>query len=110
MPADTLKKMRRGHYKVAATVDLHGKTSDQAREALATFLNQAHEADQRCVRIIHGKGLRSKSGDPVLKRLVRRMLFRYDPVLAYCESRNESGGSGALLVLLRAKLVQQPTI
>jgi DNA-nicking Smr family endonuclease len=108
MPPDTLKKLRRGQYPVAAKLDLHGKTSDQTRELLAAFLHEAFKADQRCVKIVHGKGTRSAAGEPVLKRLVRRMLFRYDNALAYCEARQEHGGGGALLVLMRANPDAEP--
>ena len=38
--------------------------------ALRQFLLEAHAHDYGCVRIIHGKGLQSDGGAPVLKNLV----------------------------------------
>ncbi len=54
------------------------------------------------VRVIHGKGLRSPKREPVLKGKVRQWLAQRDEVLAFCQAPTNQGGSGALLVLLRA--------
>jgi DNA-nicking Smr family endonuclease len=53
------------------------------------------------VRIIHGKGLRSKNREPVLKRKVAGWLLQRDEILAYCQARQADGGSGAVVVLLK---------
>jgi DNA-nicking Smr family endonuclease len=53
------------------------------------------------VRVIHGKGLTSPGGEPVLKGKVRRWLSHWDDVLAYVEAPQHAGGGGAVLVLLR---------
>ena len=55
---------------------------------------------RRCVRIVHGKGLRSPGREPVLKRKVRKLLARRDDVLAFAEPRAAHGGGGAVVVLL----------
>jgi DNA-nicking Smr family endonuclease len=54
------------------------------------------------VRVIHGKGLSSPNREPVLKGKVRRWLAQWDDVLAYCEAQQHAGGSGAVMVLLKA--------
>jgi DNA-nicking Smr family endonuclease len=54
------------------------------------------------VRIIHGKGMRSDSGEGVLKGMVASWLAQRDDVLAYNQARRADGGSGAVVVLLRA--------
>jgi DNA-nicking Smr family endonuclease len=54
------------------------------------------------VRVIHGKGRRSPNGEPVLKRRVIGWLAQRGDVLAFCEARPEHGGSGAMVVLLKA--------
>ena len=100
---DVLSKLRRGHWKVQAEIDLHGHDSEEARDALADFLAEARSAGMRCVRVIHGKGLTSPNREPVLKGKVRRWLARRDEVLAYCEAPQHAGGGGAVLVLLRGK-------
>ncbi len=98
---DILTKLRRGHWSVQANVDLHGLITAEAHDALADFLNEACQLQLRCVRVIHGKGLRSPGGEPVLKGKVRRWLAHWDDVLAYVEAPAHDGGSGAVLVLLR---------
>ncbi|HEY8244014.1 MAG: Smr/MutS family protein [Vicinamibacteria bacterium] len=100
---DVLTKLRRGHWTVQAELDLHGHDSVQARDALADFLEEARGAGMRCVRVIHGKGLTSPGGEPVLKGKVRRWLQRWDDVLAYCEAPQNAGGGGAVIVLLRGR-------
>jgi DNA-nicking Smr family endonuclease len=96
-----MRKLRRGQYARQAELDLHGLNLAQARARLAGFLLQAQARSLRCVRIIHGKGLRSPSGAPVLKPQVASWLRRRKDVLAYCSAMPAEGGSGALYVLLR---------
>ncbi|TFV87486.1 DNA mismatch repair protein MutS [Oxalobacteraceae bacterium OM1] len=99
---DTLRKLRRGHWVIQAQLDLHGMRRDEAREALAEFLRNAVRRGQRCVRIIHGKGLGSVNKEPVLKNKVRNWLVQKDEVIAFCQARAADGGAGALVVLLKA--------
>jgi len=99
--SDVLVKLRRGHWSVQAEIDLHGHTSPEAHDALADFLLDARAHRMRCVRVIHGKGLTSPGGEPVLKGKVRRWLSHWDDVLAYVEAPQHAGGGGAVLVLLR---------
>lgn len=101
VPAQVLRRLRRGHWVVQDELDLHGMTSIEARAATAAFLIECVQRGARCVRIIHGKGLRSPNREPVLKRKLGRWLDLRDEVLAYCEARPVDGGSGAVIVLLR---------
>jgi DNA-nicking Smr family endonuclease len=96
-----LRKLRRGHWVIQAHLDLHGMRSDEARVALAAFLNDCLRRDARCVRIVHGKGLGSKNREPILKRKLRAWLMQRDEVLAFCQARPVDGGGGAVLALLR---------
>jgi DNA-nicking Smr family endonuclease len=95
-----LRKLRRGQYHVQAEIDLHGLTVPQAKEALRSFLADALELHFRCVRIVHGKGLRSGHRGPVLKGAVASVLRRVGPVLAFVSAPYVDGGTGALYVLL----------
>jgi len=96
------RRLKRGYYKVGAELDLHGMTSEVARVALQQFIAESMLHGARCVRIIHGKGLRSSNKGPVLKARVDRWLRRMKDVLAFTAARPQDGGSGAVYVLLRA--------
>jgi DNA-nicking Smr family endonuclease len=102
VPAAAMRKLRRGGWVIQGELDLHGHTGDEARTALAAFLNRCMKADHRCVRIIHGKGLGSKNRLPVLKNKVRHWLMQRDDVLAFCQARAVDGGTGAVIVLLKS--------
>jgi DNA-nicking Smr family endonuclease len=98
----TLKKLRRGHWVAQGELDLHGMTSVEARESLVEFLNRCRRRGVRCVRIIHGKGLRSRNREPVLKQKVAHWLMQREEILAFCQARQSDGGGGAVMVLLKA--------
>lgn len=98
---DILRKLRRGNWVIQAHLDLHGMLVDEARLAIAEFLNQSRKNGLRCVRIVHGKGLGSRNREPVLKNKVRHWLIQRDEVIAYAQARQVDGGGGAVLVLLK---------
>lgn len=97
----TLRRLRRGEFAVSAELDLHGHTAAAAQAALARFLSESRRLNQTCVRIIHGKGLRSPGKKPVLKAKIYRWLSRRDEVLAFASARPMDGGTGAVYVLLK---------
>jgi DNA-nicking Smr family endonuclease len=99
---DVIRKLRRGHWVIQSQLDLHGLRTDEAREALVECVRGAIKRRQRCVRVIHGKGLGSINKEPVLKNKVRNWLAQKDEVLAFCQAKAADGGAGALIVLLRA--------
>ena len=101
--SDTLRKLRRGHWVIQSQLDLHGLRTDEARTALAEYLRSVCKRGLRCVRIIHGKGLGSINKEPVLKNKVRNWLTQKDEVIAFCQAKASDGGSGALVVLLKAQ-------
>jgi DNA-nicking Smr family endonuclease len=103
LSSQILKKLRRGFWATQDHLDLHGLRTEEARALLVSFLNDALKQGFRCVRIVHGKGLRSKNAEPVLKRKVGNWLAQRDEVLAFVQARAEDGGSGAVVVLLKAK-------
>ena len=102
-----LKKLRRGFWATQDHLDLHGLRTEEARALLVSFLNDALKHGLRCVRIVHGKGLRSRNAEPVLKRKVGNWLGQRDEVLAFVQARPEDGGGGAVMVLLKAKTKRQ---
>ncbi len=97
----TLRKLRRGAFRLDDELDLHGLTRAEAKPALREFLNGAAACGHRVVRIVHGKGRGSGPRGPVLKHAVAAWLARSDSVLAYVSARAADGGTGALYVLLR---------
>ena len=101
MSRQVLRRLRRGHWTIQGALDLHGLSWSQAATSVAEFLRECATRGHRCVRIVHGKGLRSKNREPVLKRKVAGWLMRRDEILAYCQARQADGGGGAVIVLLR---------
>ena len=97
-----LRKLRRGHWPVQDSIDLHGNSSDAARRLLQEFLHGAAQHGLRCVLLIHGKGMNSPGGEAVLRKLTRHWLAQRPDVLAYCNAPPKDGGSGAALVLLKS--------
>ena len=100
VPAASLRKLRRGQFPIQAELDLHGLTLADAQLRLRDFLNLALQRQARCLRIVHGKGLRSGARGPVLRQLVNSVLRRWAPVLAFTSARQVDGGTGAVYVLL----------
>jgi DNA-nicking Smr family endonuclease len=100
IPLSVLRRLRRGEYRVQREIDLHGLTVAETKLALRQFLVNAIEQQVHCVRIIHGKGLRSGHRGPVLKVAVNAVLRRTGAVLAYVSARRVDGGTGAVYVLL----------
>ena len=96
------RRLRRGAYRMDSELDLHGLRANEAKRAVAGFLAEALDRGARCVRIVHGKGLRSKGDGPVLKQRLDGWLRQRDDVLAFCSARREHGGTGAVYVLLRS--------
>jgi DNA-nicking Smr family endonuclease len=102
LPRSVLRDLRRGRWVVQDQLDLHGANRELARTLLVDFLAEALRRGLRCVRVIHGKGLRSPGREPVLKVWVKAWLAQRAEVLAYCQARAAEGGAGAVIVLLRA--------
>jgi DNA-nicking Smr family endonuclease len=103
VPETVLRRLRRGAIRVEAQIDLHGLTLEQGRAQLREFLSAAVAGQRRCLRIVHGKGLRSGQRGPVLKNAVNSMLRRSGAVLAFSSAGVRDGGSGATLVLLKVQ-------
>lgn len=99
---DITRRLHEGRFSVQDSLDLHGLNLQDAESEVAAFLKESMRMRFRCVKIIHGRGLRSPGG-PVLKDAVMKILsgrFR-KKVIAFVSARQCDGGLGALYVLLR---------
>lgn len=103
VPPRVMQRLRRGQYAAQDELDLHHADAARAEALLREFLREAVQAGLGCVRIVHGKGLHSETGVPVLKNLVDRLLRQRADVLAYHSAPPAQGGHGAVLVLLRRR-------
>jgi DNA-nicking Smr family endonuclease len=97
------EQLHAGRFAVQGMLDLHGFTGDEVNAEIDSFLKEAFRRDWRCVKIIHGRGLRSVKG-PVLKdAVIRRLLGQYRKrITAFVSARQCDGGLGAMYVLLQS--------
>lgn len=101
---DLAKRLHQGDFSIQDYIDLHGLTLIEAEEALRKFLREAIAKQYSCVKVIHGRGLKSPKG-PVLKEALTQWLqgpFR-KWVLAYATAKDCDGGLGATYVLLKVR-------
>lgn len=99
-----VSRLRRGEFSSQAHIDLHGMTQVDAKEALTQFILESVRKGRRAVLVVHGRGLRSPGGRPVLKHAVAEWLSHGSIggyVLAFTSARPQDGGTGAVSVLLR---------
>ncbi len=96
-----LKRLRRGDYRIEDTIDLHHLNVEGARQTLQSYMDWVRREGLQCVKIIHGKGLRSRGHGPVLKNLTARFLRKQADVLAFVSPVEREGGTGAVLVLVQ---------
>jgi len=97
-----LQRLRRGHYSVADVIDLHHMDVETARQVLLDFIEHSLGHRYSCIRVVHGKGLRSRDL-PRLKLLTGRILRKHPRVIAFASCRPIDGGTGATNVLLSAR-------
>lgn len=98
-----LRKLKKGLFAIQAELDLHGQTREQALESLQYFIAESLSRHYSCVRVIHGRGLGSSGGVPVLKALTNSWLRKQNVVLAFCSARPQHGGTGAVYILLKRR-------
>lgn len=96
-----MQKLKRGQFKPLDQLDLHNMTTTQGRRALLEFIDESAGRSLNCIRVIHGKGLRSNQG-PRLKHMTRQLLREHPGVLAFSACKPADGGDGATDVLLRS--------
>ena len=96
-----IRKLKRGDYPVADRRDLHGMTAKEVGATVRRLVDNCRHNGQRCICIVHGRGLHSEGNVSVLKARVRECLRSHPAVLAYADAPPSDGGAGAVYVLLR---------
>ncbi len=90
-----VKALKRAKLPIQASLDLHGKTVDEARSILSKALVNWYKQSIVCVHIVHGKGTGK------LKNQLPHWLKQVPFILSFETCPSRLGGSGALLVLLK---------
>jgi DNA-nicking Smr family endonuclease len=75
-----------------------------AKVALTQFIIESVRKGRRAVLVVHGRGLRSPGGQPILKHATAQWLSHGTIggyVLAFATAPASDGGTGAVSVLLR---------
>jgi DNA-nicking Smr family endonuclease len=96
------RELHQGRYAVQDTLDLHGIVVEEAEKMVEAFLRQSFQRRFRCVKIIHGRGLRSPKAPKLKEAVIQWLTVRYrKKIIAFVTARQCDGGLGALYVLLR---------
>ncbi|PHS78975.1 MAG: hypothetical protein COB59_04390 [Rhodospirillaceae bacterium] len=104
----TAKRLRRGKVQITARLDLHGMTQNEARPALADFIDRAWYAGKREVLVITGKGTRADGAVGVLRQAVPRWLNEAENrlrITAFTHASAKDGGEGALYIRLKKRTI-----
>jgi DNA mismatch repair protein MutS2 len=74
---------------------LLGKTTDEARDMVEKYLDDAFMAGLGSVRLVHGKGTGA------LRKMVRGLLAAHPLVASYRDGEPSEGGTGATVALMK---------
>ncbi len=96
-----LRQLRRGQFVIEAELDLHHLRLQQARQILVAFLVDCRHRRYRCVCVIHGKAHHNAEGS-VIKAMTDKVLRQRSEVIGFTSARPQEGGTGAVVVLLKA--------
>ena len=103
-PVDIIVKLHTGLFSIQAFLDLHGCSVSEAKEEMDHFFEDSFKKGLRCVKIIHGRGLRSTKGPRIKDAVIKRLSGHHrKKIIAYVTARQCDGGLGALYILLREK-------
>lgn len=97
-----LEKLHEGRFSVQDYLDLHGCFLPEARSLTHQFLKHSRRRGFGCVKIIHGRGLRSPAG-PLIKNALTKWLtgFLSKYIHAFVTAKQVDGGAGATYILLK---------
>lgn len=105
----TIEKLKNGEFSIQKTLDLHGHSIDDAKMSFEEFIADSIKSGLNCVKVVHGRGLKSKSV-PVLKEnlkvwIIRAMNRKW--VIAFSSAQMCDGGPGATYILLKKSPVKK---
>lgn len=104
-----MEKLRNGEFSIQKTLDLHGYGKEEARILFENFIQEAIKMHLNCIRVIHGRGLKSKN-EPILKESLIKWLIKAINrkwVAAFASCKMCDGGPGATYILLNKKPVKK---
>jgi DNA-nicking Smr family endonuclease len=99
-----ISSLRSGVYSIQGSLDLHGLSQLEAREAVEEFIVRMSRQRSCCVKIVHGRGINSPADKAILKECLQRWLTTRrmsHHVVAYASAPYTDGGVGAIYLLLR---------
>ena len=108
------QKMLRGQIKIDSTLDLHGMTQEEAKNATVNFVKMAKKNNLNIVSIITGKGIsKDNKDDGYRNRYARGVLNQNLPnwlklpqirndINGYRYANIRHGGEGAYYILLKS--------
>jgi DNA-nicking Smr family endonuclease len=101
-----IRKLIREVLGIMPTLDLHGLGVRDALRETEQFLRDAQEIGLGSVRIVYGKGRRSRGGRGVLREVVPRWLDGEGRIYVRRWERrpDESGADGGMIVWVRAPI------
>lgn len=105
----TFDKLKNGEYSVQKILDLHGLSLGEAKISFEEFLADSVKSGLNCVKVVHGRGLKSKSV-PVLKENLKAWVIRAMNrkwVTAFSSATMCDGGPGATYILLKKTPVKK---
>ena len=94
------KALRQGQYEARYVLDLHRHTVEKARVEVFEFIHDALKRQERCVMILHGRGVKAEK-PALLKSYINHWLPQFDEVLAFHSAQKRDGGTGAVYILLK---------
>ncbi len=107
----TDEKIKKGLFKIEASLDLHGMRQEEAYKSLCEFIQLSYQSKKRFVLVITGKGKNTDNNQHwmdstrgILKERVPDWLNRQpcnQYVLKIGTAKPKDGGSGALYVYLK---------
>ena len=90
-----IKVVAREPDMVPGEINVIGRTSDEARDEVERYLDQAFLAGRPTIRVVHGTGM------GILRRSLREYLKKHPHVVSIEEPPYNEGGQGATLVQLK---------